>query len=456
MDITCRLHPNLSTRFESDSAGDEFMGSDVHNSRCHLIILVPLLLNAHPGAKYGISFPVYCRAAFGIIGANIPACLRALVGCGWFGIQAWIGGWAIYKIMTVFIPSWESQPPIAMLGINLPQLLCLLFFWSINMAVISMGINSIRYLLNIKAPLLIVLGMAILIWAVYAADGFGPLLNRPSKFTTGGSKAGQFWSFFFPALTANIGFWATLSLNIPDFTRYARSQGDQITGQSIGLPLGMVLFSFIGVAVTSATIVIYGASIWDPVVVLSKFENPVVLVVSLVAICIATLVTNIAANVVSPANDFVHLLPKLVSFKSGGWLTSILGLLIQPWNLISEPEGYFFMWLIAYSALLGAAGEVLITDYYCVRRMRLNVLDLYKTDGQYWYKNGFNPWAVLAITAGILLCIPGFIEVTYRASMTPSFWTDIYHYSWFVSFGIASVVYLFTMTLFERSAFAMS
>jgi len=243
--------------------------------------------------------------------------------------------------MTVFIPSWESQPPIAMLGINLPQLLCLLFFWSINMAVISMGINSIRYLLNIKAPLLIVLGVAMLIWAVYAADGFGPLLNRPSKFATGGSKAGQFWSFFFPALTANIGFWATLSLNIPDFSRYARSQRDQVTGQTIGLPLGMVLFSFIGVAVTSATIVIYGASIWDPVVVLSKFENPVVLVVSLVAICIATLATNIAANVVSPANDFVHLLPKLVSFKTGGWLTGILGLLIQPWNLISEPEGYF-------------------------------------------------------------------------------------------------------------------
>jgi len=419
----------------------------------NLIILVPLLLNAHAGTKYGISFPIYCRASFGILGANIPACLRALVGCGWFGIQAWIGGWAIYKIMTVFIPSWESQPPIAMLGINLPQLLCLLFFWSINMAVISMGINSIRYLLNIKAPLLIVLGIAMLIWAVYAADGFGPLLNRPSKFAAGGSKAGQFWSFFFPALTANIGFWATLSLNIPDFSRYAKSQRDQITGQTIGLPLGMVLFSFIGVAVTSATIVIYGDSIWDPVIVLSKFENPIVLIVSLVAICIATLATNIAANVVSPANDFVHLLPKLVSFKTGGWLTGILGLLIQPWNLISEPEGYFFMWLIAYSALLGAAGGVLITDYYCIRRTQLNLVDLYKTDGQYWYKGGFNPWAVLAITAGILPCIPGFIEVTYRSTMTPTFWTDIYHYSWFVSFGIASIVYLYTMTLFDRSAF---
>jgi NCS1 family nucleobase:cation symporter-1 len=319
-----------------------------------------------------------------------------------------------------------------------------------------MGINSIRYLLNIKAPLLIVLGIAMLIWAVYAADGFGPLLNRPSKFAAGGSKAGQFWSFFFPALTANIGFWATLSLNIPDFSRYAKSQRDQITGQTIGLPLGMVLFSFIGVAVTSATIVIYGTSIWDPVVVLSKFENPIVLIVSLVAICIATLATNIAANVVSPANDFVHLLPKLVSFKTGGYLTGILGLLIQPWNLISEPEGYFFMWLIAYSALLGAAGGVLITDYYCIRRTQLNLVDLYKTEGQYWYKNGFNPWAVLAITAGILPCIPGFIEVTYRSTMTPTFWTDIYHYSWFVSFGIASVVYLYTMTLFDRSAFGVA
>lgn len=422
----------------------------------NLIVLVPLLLNAHAGTKYGISFPVYCRAAFGILGANIPACLRALVGCGWFGIQAWIGGWAIYKIMTVFIPSWESQPAIAMLGINPPQLLCLLLFWFINMAVISLGINSIRYILNIKAPLLIVLGIALLLWAVYAAHGFGPLLSRPSQFVDGGSKAGQFWSFFFPALTANIGFWATLSLNIPDFSRYSKTQRDQALGQAIGLPLGMVLFSFIGVVVTSATVVIYGSSLWDPVIVLSKFENPFILVLSLVAVCIATLATNIAANVVSPANDFVHLLPRLVSFRTGGWLTGILGLLIQPWNLISEPEGYFFQWLIAYSALLGAAGGVLITDYYCVRRTQLNLLDLYRTNGQYWYINGFNPWAIVAIVAGILPCIPGFIEVIYRSTIPPSFWTEIYHYSWFVSFGIASVVYLFTMTLFDRTIFRQS
>jgi len=422
----------------------------------NLIVLIPLLLNAHAGTKYGIPFPVYCRAAFGILGANIPACLRALVGCGWFGIQAWIGGWAIYKIMTVFIPSWESQPAIAMLGINTPQLLCLLFFWSINMAVISLGINSIRYVLNIKAPLLIILGIALLLWAVYAAHGFGPLLSRPSKFSEGGSKAGQFWAFFFPALTANIGFWATLSLNIPDFSRYAKTQRDQIVGQAIGLPLGMVLFSFIGVVVTSATVVLYGTSIWDPVIVLSKFENPIILVVSLVAICIATLATNIAANVVSPANDFVHLLPKYITFKTGGWLTGILGLLIQPWNLISEPEGYFFVWLIAYSALLGAAGGVLITDYYCVRRTRLDLLDLYKTNGRYWYSNGFNPLAIIAIVAGILPCIPGFIETIYSTTVTPTFWTGIYHYSWFVSFGIASVVYLYTMTLFDRTAFTQN
>jgi nucleobase:cation symporter-1, NCS1 family len=413
----------------------------------NLIILIPILLNSHAGTKYGIPFPIYCRAAFGVLGANVPAMLRALVGCGWFGIQCWIGGWAIYKILTVFIPNWETQPAIAYLGINAPQLLCLLLFWSINMAVITYGIESIRVLLNIKAPLLLILGAIFLAWAVYAAKGFGPLLSRPSDFVAEGSKSGQFWSFFFPALTANIGFWATLSLNIPDFSRYAKSQREQMIGQSIGLPLGMMAFSFIGIAVTSATIIIYGKSIWDPVVVLSKFNNPIVLVVSLVAICIATLATNIAANVVSPANDFVHLMPKRISFKTGGWITGVLGLLIQPWNLIADPHGYFFTWLIAYSSVLGAVCGILITDYYFIRRTRLVLNDLYRMNGQYWYSNGFNVYALIALLCGILPCIPGFSEQLRSATVFPTFWSDIYHYSWFVSFAISSIVYFLAMSL---------
>src|SRR5438132_5628052 len=270
----------------------------------NLIVLIPMVLNAHAGTQYGIPFPVYCRASFGTKGANVPALLRALVACGWFGIQTWIGGNAIYKILGVFWPSLVAANHGTVLGVTGPQFLCFIFFWGINMLVIYKGIDCIRWLLNIKAPLLIALGLMLLWWAYRNAGGFGPILAQPSAFAPGQPKAGQFFSFFVPALTGMIGFWATLSLNIPDFSRYACSQRDQVVGQALGLPLTMALYSFIGVAVTSATTIIYGGTIWDPVDVLTRFKNPIVLVVAMLALCIATLATNIAANVVSPANDF--------------------------------------------------------------------------------------------------------------------------------------------------------
>src|ERR1700676_2080947 len=248
----------------------------------NLIVLVPMLLNAHAGTRYGIPFPVFVRASFGVRGANVPALLRALVACGWFGIQTWIGGWAIYQVLALYFPDWQGLPNLPILDINVAQVLCFLFFWAINMVVIYRGIESIRILLNIKAPLLIALGLALLAWAYWQAGGFGPMLSQPSKFEPGGSKAGEFWKFFFPALTAMIGFWATLSLNIPDFSRYAYSQRDQVLGQAVGLPTTMGLYSFIGVAVTSAPLAIYGESLWDPVEVLSRFRNPWVLSIAMV------------------------------------------------------------------------------------------------------------------------------------------------------------------------------
>jgi NCS1 family nucleobase:cation symporter-1 len=405
----------------------------------NVIVLAPMVLNAHAGTKYGIPFPVYCRPAFGVLGANVPAILRALVACGWFGIQAWIGGWAIYKIAAIYIPSWEALPP-AFLGINGPQLGCFLAFWGVNMLVIYKGIDSIRVLLNIKAPLLIALGLALLYWAHTNAGGFGPMLDAPSKFDAGQPKAGQFWSVFFPSLTGMIGFWATLSLNIPDFTRYAYSQRDQIVGQAIGLPATMGLFSFIGVAVTSATVVIFGETIWDPVVLITRFKSPLLLVVALVSLCIATLATNIAANVVSPANDFANLWPRRISFRTGGFITGVVGILIQPWRLVSDPSGYIFTWLVGYSALLGAIGGILICDYYLVRKTKLDLVKLYEPSGPYWYVGGWNPKAMIALAAGILPNLPGFLG-TIKVMTVPEVWLKLYSYAWFVGFGISFAVY---------------
>ncbi|MCC7474015.1 MAG: NCS1 family nucleobase:cation symporter-1 [Pirellulales bacterium] len=424
----------------------------------NVIVLVPMVLNAHAGTKYGIPFPVYCRAAFGIRGANIPALLRAFVACGWFGIQTWIGGAAIFAIVTCdqFFPAWKSLPPIPYLGIHAAQLGCFMLFWLINMAVVYKGIDSIRVLLNIKAPLLIGLGLALLAWAYSAAGGFGDMLSRPSQFGPGQPKDGQFWGYFILALTGNVSFWATLALNIPDFSRYARSQRDQVIGQAVGLPTTMGLYSFIGVAVTSAAFIIYKdlpddtkKHLWDPVFLLTLFKNPIVLIVAMLSLVVATLATNLAANVVSPANDFAHLWPRRISFRVGGFITGLVGILIQPWRILENSSVYIDKWLVGYSLLLGAVGGVLIADYMVLRRTQLDQAGLYRREGPYWYTSGFNPRALLALALGIAVCLPGFLAAIGAVALAgdatappnllriPDFLGHIYRFAWFASFGVS-------------------
>jgi len=410
----------------------------------NVIVVIPMILNAHAGTRYGIPFPVFCRASFGTLGANIPALMRAFVACGWFGIQTWIGGNAIFKILAVFAPSMAAPDAATFLGITGPQFLCFLFFWGINMWVVYRGIDSIRVLLNIKAPLLIALGLLLLWWAHQEAGGFGPILSQPSAFDAGQPKSGKFFTFFFPALTGMIGFWATLSLNIPDFSRYARTQRDQIVGQALGLPLTMALYSFIGVAVTSATTIIYGETIWDPVDVLTRFTNPVLLVVSMFALCLATLATNIAANVVSPANDFAHLAPRRISFRVGGLITGVIGVVMMPWKLVADPSGYIFTWLIAYSGLLGPIGGIMIADYFVVRRTRLDLAALYSSTGEYRYRDGFSIVALIAFVVAVAPSLPGFLAHVelIDGSAVPASLLGLYNYSWFVGFAVAFVTYV--------------
>ncbi|HUB25456.1 MAG TPA: NCS1 family nucleobase:cation symporter-1 [Tepidisphaeraceae bacterium] len=405
----------------------------------NVIVLIPMILNAHAGTRYGISFPVYCRTSFGIRGANVPAMLRALVACGWFGIQTWIGGDALYRILAVFAPRLAPPPGD---HVNAAQLACFLVFWAINMLVVYKGIESIRILLNIKAPLLIALGLLLLAWAYEKANGFGPMLSQPSAFDAGGAKAGQFWLFFFPALTANVGFWATLALNIPDFSRYAYSQKSQIIGQAVGLAPTMALYSFIGVAVTSATIVIYHnpQGIWDPVALLTHLDSKFAIVIAMASLCVATLATNIAANVVSPANDFAHLAPRFITFRIGGLITGIVGIVMQPWRLLADPSGYIFKWLIAYSALLGAVGGILIVDYFIIRRTKIDLPGLYRKNGPYWYAGGINLRAIVALAAGILVCLPGFLGTVTPIHVAP-IWLTLYGYAWFISLGVAAFLY---------------
>src|SRR5215216_2722957 len=343
------------------------------------IVLVPILLNSHPGTKYGIPFPVFARAAYGTLGSNVPALMRALVACGWFGIQAWIGGEALNTFFKTVIPGWPMLLGAGFGGHTGTEWLSFLLFWGLNIYIIYRGMDLLRVVENWAAPFVLVMTGVLLWWAVSRANGLGPLLSQPGKFHT----FREFWPVFVPSLTAMIGFWATLSLNMPDFTRFGRSQREQVVGQVVALPTTMFVFAAMGVMITSATVIIYGQAIWDPVVLVGKFSSPLVVAVSMFTVVVATLAVNIAANVVSPANDFANAFPRLIDFKTGGLITGIVGIAIQPWKLLADPSGYIYTWLLGYSGGLGSIAGVLIADYWIVRRRELVLEDLYLQDGVY-------------------------------------------------------------------------
>lgn len=403
----------------------------------NLIVLIPMILNGHAGAKYGIPFPVFARASFGTKGANIPAVLRALVACGWFGIQTWIGGKSIYNLIRAWNPSLAEIDTHSLFPQWLPMI-CFLLFWLLNMYVIYLGVESIRKLLVFKAIFLPLATFALLFWAVNAAGNMSSILHQSSSL-----HGNNFWKYFFPALTGMVGFWATVSLNIPDFTRYAKSQKAQINGQAIGLPPSMTLFAFVAVVVTLSTTIIYGSTEWDIVTIAGKFENKIIVSFAMLGIIISTLATNIAANIVSPANDFSNLSPKRINFKIGGYITGVIGILIFPWKLVEDPTGYIYSWLIGYSALLGPIGGIMIADYYFIRKQKLAVEELYSHAGRYGYKKGFNSTAIIALLVGILPNIPGFLLQVKVVSATtfPGWISDLYHYAWFVGFFVSGFVY---------------
>lgn len=403
----------------------------------NLIVSVPMVLNAHAGTKYGIPFPVLARASFGVQGANVAAMARAIVAAGWFGIQTWIGGGALHAVLSAMVPAWNTLPQVG--GYGLGQWIAFFVFWLANVYFIVKGTESIRKLQSLAAPFLILCGLGLVAWGVQAANGFGPLLSQPSKFT----DFPTFWAFFVPSLTGMVGFWATMSLNIADFSRYAKSQRSQVVGQLVGLPPTMALFAFIGTVATSASVVVYGKAIWDPVELISKFENPFVLAIAMAALAMTTLATNIAANVVSPANDISNLNPQKISFRTGGLITAVAGIVIMPWRLLSDFGAYIFGWLIGYSAFLGPIGGILMVDYYLIRRCQLDADGLYSLDGPYRFQKGFNLKALVAFSLGVVAGLIGLVVPSLRF---------LYDQAWFVGLGVAGVVYWLLMAGEARQA----
>ncbi|MBN2360024.1 MAG: NCS1 family nucleobase:cation symporter-1 [Deltaproteobacteria bacterium] len=436
----------------------------------NLIVLVPILLNAHPGTKYGIPFPVLARSSFGTLGANIPAVLRALVACGWFGIQTYIGGEALKTFVEALWPGYAALGAgWSLLGLTLPSAITFFIFWALNIFIIYRGMNAVRIFENWAAPLVLIMAAVLLAWTVDRAGGLGPMLEQPSKFST----LGEFWKVFVPSLTGMIGFWATLSLNIPDFTRFGKGQREQMLGQTLGLPTTMVAFSAMGVVITSAAhAILTGVDVgklWDPVFILAQLTSAVpppgleapliassgvrvlVAVLSLFGVGVATVSVNIAANVVSPANDFANLAPRYISFRTGGLITGLLGIAMMPWQLLASASAYIFNWLVGYSALLGPIAGIMIVDYWLLRRSRLDVADLYRPTGRY---AGVNPWAVTALVIGILPNVPGFLHSAGLWERPANFFDALYVYAWFLGFFVAGGLYAVLMRCWPERAFA--
>ena len=407
----------------------------------NMIVLIPMALNAHPGTKYGLSFPVLCRASFGTRGAHVPALARTVVACGWFGIQTWIGGQALDALLGALWPGWVA------FGAHVAVSFAL--FWAMQVAILIRGMDGIKLLEKWGAPLLLLGGALLLTWAVRAAGGWSALLRGADALAdSGDTPRRDFWDIFWPGLTANVGYWATLSLNIPDFTRYARSQREQIIGQALGLPTTMFAFAAIGALVTSATMVVYGEAIWDPVELVKRFGNPAVIVFATVVILVAQITTNMAANVVAPATGISNLAPRRISFLAGSLVTAALGVMMMPWKLMQSAGSYIFTWLIGYSSLMGALAGILIADYWIVRKRQLDVRGLFDPAGPYAYTQGVNRRAIVAFVAGVLPVVPGFL----RAAATPGGlvadpgpFDIVYRYAWFVTFGIAFALYVVLM-----------
>ncbi len=430
----------------SQAVGTVFLGN--------LIVLIPMLLIGHAGARYGIPYAVFARASFGTRGARLPAVLRALVACGWYGIQTWFGGLIIYTLVGVLVGVAHDAPagaagfsafwtqPLPLLGTNAGQFTCFMAFWAIQFYFVVHGIESIRKLETYTAPAKIIICVALLAWAHQRAGGFGPILGQPSDFAAGGKQAGRFTAFFWPSLTAMVGFWATLALNIPDFTRFARTQRDQVIGQALGLPLPMGLLAALAVSVTSATVVIFGKALWDPVDLASRMSGAGVLL-ALLILLIDTVSVNLAANLVGPAYDFSALSPRRISYRMGGYITVSIAILMMPWKILESTQGYVFTWLVGYSALLGPVAGILIVDYYVLRRTRLDVQALFREAGEYRYRGGWNPVALAAFVLGVLPNLPGFLHAALPKAFphVEELFIDIYAYAWFVGLAIAAAVY---------------
>ena len=406
----------------------------------NVVVLIPLTLNAFPGTKYGIPFPVLLRSSFGVLGSNVPCLIRAVVACGWFGIQTMFGGLAIHLFLGSIFEGWKS------LG-GTGEVIGFLIFWVLNLWVVLRGAESIKWLETLSAPLLVLVGAGLLVWALPNVS-LSELMAQPPKRPEGASVTG----YFFAGLTAMVGFWATLSLNIPDFSRYAKSQKDQILGQIIGLPLTMFLFAALGVVLTAASPVLVGEMVADPVNLIGHIQSPGWVALAMALIIVATLSTNTAANIVSPTNDFQNLAPKLINRTRAIMLTGVIGLAMMSHELLKKLgwlvsdlslESVYSNWLLGYSSLLGPIAGIMVVDYFLIKKQRLDLAGLYRDDVYpAWNWTGF-------IAFGIPVALT-------LLSMGSDLFSWFYDFGWFTGSLLGGLLYYGLCSLRSASPVAIA
>ncbi|WOD08595.1 NCS1 family nucleobase:cation symporter-1 [Marinomonas sp. GJ51-6] len=403
----------------------------------NVILLVPLTLNAYPGTKFGIPFPVLLRSSFGIVGSNIPCLIRGFVACGWFGIQTMFGGLAIHLFLSAISSGWASLGGVG-------EVIGFFVFWALQMVVVIRGSESIKWLETLSAPLLLIVSVGLMLWAggkVSVSEVLAIPANRPEE-------AG-FMGYFFGGLTAMVGFWATLSLNIPDFSRYAKTQKDQVIGQIIGLPITMFFFAALGVMLTAASTTLVGETISDPISLIGKIDNPFWVAIAMVLIIIATISTNTAANIVSPTNDFQNIAPKYINHTRGVLLTGLVGILLMGWELLKKMgwlesdvsvESMYSNWLLGYSSLLRPIAGIMIVDYFLIKRQHLDLVALYTPNSLY---PSFNVAGLAAFAIPVVITI---------LALNISALSWFYSYGWFTGAFTGAVAYFLLANMQAGSA----
>jgi NCS1 family nucleobase:cation symporter-1 len=404
----------------------------------NLVLWIPMVMIGHAGTRYGIAYPVLLRASFGTLGARLPVLLRTAVAVGWFGVQTSVGGFAIYHLLNLMLGGLLEGSALPLVGVSFWQLNCFLGFWLLQVWFLRRwGMDGVHKLAWYGAPALLAAGLLLVLWAWVQADGFASILSSTSRFADGQSMHGQAMDVFPPLLAQMVALWMLLAINIPDYTRYVRDQGQQLLGQFVGLPLGIAFFSLVGVTVPFATVDIFNAEeiaaatgaaaaagaaaavgISDPLEVIGLMGG-FARVLGLLALVLAAFTTNLFAHLVPASTGLVALRPQQLDFSKAATVAACAALLLLPWRIVEWSGGTVFIWLAGLGAMLSPVVGILIADYFLLRRRQLDVAALYQHPGPYSYFRGWSLTALFALLVGNLLAVPGFLMSIDLATAWP-------------------------------------